>query len=428
MSRTASLIAERLASWADVRAAFEATQESSPGDATGLQRPPLGAVAATPFQAGPWLDVWYAAFTDITSNGSNRYADRAAADGMRSQPAPLLVRDAQTGTALLGLPLVLECTSGPCDARFADADITDYNAPLIAKDGFGDHTPDALIAALGDALPDAHLLRFDKMPAQLGPHPNPLCALPGTLPSHLSANVLTIAEPYETYRRALPKKFRKEMERSFRVFVRDGETARFERIDDPVLADAIARQIAERQRARIQALGLPYFLDTAEHDRFFRELVARGLADGSVVVTALLVGEATLVAGLIGIRAGETYAMVRLGQDIENWSHCSPGKLVIERTLHALREDGVTVFDFTTGDYTYKQSFQPERSGLFDLTYPLSLRGQGHLVAQRAFAVGKAQLGAVPGVKRALRSLRVIGAGAKAGEAPNNSHRPSRQT
>ena len=41
--------------------------------------------------------------------------------------------------------------------------------------------------------------------------------------------------------------------------------------------------------------------------------------------------------------------MVRISNAGDKWSNCSPGRLIIERTMAALHRDGVREFDFSFG-------------------------------------------------------------------------------
>ena len=49
--------------------------------------------------------------------------------------------------------------------------------------------------------------------------------------------------------------------------------------------------------------------------------------------------------------------MIRISNAGEKWSNCSPGRLIIERTMAALHQDGVREFDFSIGNYAYKRRF-----------------------------------------------------------------------
>ena len=73
---------------------------------------------------------------------------------------------------------------------------------------------------------------------------------------------------------------------------------------------------------------------------FYRNLVRDGVGSGYAVVSALTAGE-EIVATLLGIRSGSRYVMIRISNAGDKWSNCSPGRLIIERTMAALHQDGV---------------------------------------------------------------------------------------
>ena len=79
------------------------------------------------------------------------------------------------------------------------------------------------------------------------------------------------------------------------------------------------------------------------------------------------------VATLLGI--GSRCVMIRISNAGEKWSNCSPGRLIIERTMAALHRDGVRAFDFSVGNYAYKRRFGVTRLPLIDISAALSWRG-----------------------------------------------------
>ena len=115
------------------------------------------------------------------------------------------------------------------------------------------------------------------------------------------------------------------------------------------------------------------------------------------------------VAALLGVAEGDHYAMVRLGQAGGRWSNCSPGRLMIDQTMRALRAEGFRIFDFTTGAYDYKRRMRVETLELCALSAPLSARG----LAPWGVAQAKALLRAAPRLDRAARNVatRMRGAG-----------------
>ncbi len=314
-----------------------------------------GRGAALPFQRETWLGCWYA-----TQTGAAR------------EPLLVTVRDGDTD--VLALPLVLDRESRMRVVRFADAGLTDYNAPILGPGAPAD-TPgaQALWNAVARVLPQADMAEFEKMPLAVDGRPNPMALLPGTSASHVRGNVLFVPGPWEAWHRGLERRFRKELERSWRVFARhDG--AAFHRLTGGPEAARAWRALKRMQAARFHERDLPYVLDRPANEAFYDRLVDHGLAQGRAVLTALAAGD-EIVAALLGVSDGKHYAMVRLATAGERWANCSPGRLLIERTMRELHREGYRAFDFTIGDYDYKRRLGVEPVPLVDLRAALSWHG-----------------------------------------------------
>lgn len=323
-------------------------------------------VAATPFQGRAWLNCWYATV------------------GQQSEVEHLLivVRDRASQEPVLLLPLVEHRQGRKTVITSADLGVTDYNAPVIYADRAASIAPAPLWQAIHKALPPAALLRLEKMPHMIGNVSNPAVAFPGARTSTLAGNIVVIDDTWESYLKSLERTFRKELGRSLRVFEKH-EGARFERIMDQQRAEHVLRGLETLQSERIAGLGLPYTLNEVHNAALYRKLVAEHLAGGRVILTALTAGDA-VVAGLLGIADASRYAMVRLGAAGGEWRNCSPGRLVIERTMHALYQEGRRSFDFTTGDYPYKRRLGVAAIPLVDVTQARSWRGTTTVLQARA--------------------------------------------
>ncbi|WP_342165812.1 GNAT family N-acetyltransferase [Methylobacterium sp. SD21] len=333
-----------------------------------------GGFAPTIFQTATWLDSWYetlAGRDDVTT-------------------LVVTIRDGRTGDLALVLPLVMRRIGPLRVIEFADLNLTDYNAPLL-----GPAAPRSraeairLWRAVRRALPRADLIRLAKMEADQGQRPNPLTLLPGAVACALNGNVIRIDGDYDGWRRTgLEKTVRKELERSWRVFSKNPGAA-FVRVTEPEQAQRLLAAIDQRQETRMASLGAEYFLNEPDVAAFYRRLVERALADGNAVLTALMAdgdAEPEMVAGLLGLRQGDRYIMIRIGQTGGKWANCSPGRLIIERTMAALHAEGVRTFDFSIGNYDYKRRFGCQALPLVDVVRPLSWRGLAP--AARALLVG----------------------------------------
>ena len=346
----------------------------------------LRAGAATPFQSLPVIDSWY----------------RAMAGRPDLEPAIVSIADGRTGAWALHLPLVRSRRALVRSIAFADAGLVDYNAPVIGS--AAPRTAEgaaALWRALRRALPAADLIDFRKMPSEIGDRPNPL-ALLATQPCELNGNVVRTGDDFDAYMRTVLKRVvRKELERSWRVFSRH-PAAQFGAVTEPPQRRLVLEAIERQQPIRLGRSGKTYWLDRPEAADYYRRLVDADPAGRSVVLTALTAGD-EVVAALMGLRSGNTFTMIRISSSGDAaWTNCSPGRLVIERTMAALHREGVREFDFSVGNYDYKRRFGVEPVRLFDLVRPLTPLG----LAGAADAHGRAWLRRHPALETALRRMR----------------------
>jgi CelD/BcsL family acetyltransferase involved in cellulose biosynthesis len=320
-----------------------------------------GDLAAGLFQTPRWLTAWYATL------------------GAQPDRQPLFASIVRRGDGrpLMALPLLLHRRGGLRRIEFADLGVTDYVAPLLASDCPDDpeHVR-AMFAALRRALPTADVFCAHKMPALVNGRPNPLLRLRGTRPSSLFGNLVTVDGDFDAWRYSREKTHRKELERSWRVFTRH-PNAEFRLITDVAEATRIMDALETYQRSAIANKGWAYILDEPGYRDFYRRLIVDGLASGDTVLSALTAGD-EVIGALLGIRRGHHYAMIRIGNAGGEWRNCSPGRLVIERTMAALHAQDVRDFDFTIGDYPYKKGFRPEELPLYELTAALSWKGMPH--------------------------------------------------
>jgi CelD/BcsL family acetyltransferase involved in cellulose biosynthesis len=326
---------------------------------------------STPFQHPQWYSAWYDAF--------------AGADGI--EPLIAVVTDASTGEQAALLPLIRRRQNGIRIVEFADLDLTDYNAPLLGPAAPRDANAARTLwrnlrAALRRMPGGADLIRLRKLAVDLDGRPNPFALLDEAGPCSLNGNLVTTGEDYDAWRYTLEKTVRKELERSWRVFTREA-SASFAIITDSSEALRILSTTEVQQGTRMQGLGVNFILNDETCAAFYRNLVRDGVGNGYALVSALTAGD-EVVATLLGIRNGARYVMIRISNAGEKWSNCSPGRLIIERTMAALHEDGVREFDFSIGNYAYKRRFGVTPLPLIDISAALSARGWPYALRDRA--------------------------------------------
>lgn len=327
-------------------------------------------VAPTAFQNPRWYEAWYSAFAD--------------ADGV--SPVIAIVTDAATGEPAALLPLIRRREGSIRIIEFADLELTDYNAPLLGSAAPRDAAAARafwrdLRAALRKLPGGADLIRFRKVAPDLHGRPNPLALLDAAAVCPVNGNLVATGEDYDAWRHTLERTVRKELERSWRVFTRD-PAAGFTIAADSDEALRIFATTEAQQSSRMQSLGVDFILNDDNRAAFYRSLVRDGVASGYAIVSALMAGE-EVVATLLGVRSGSRFVMIRISNAGDKWSNCSPGRLIIERTMAALHKQGVREFDFSIGNYAYKRRFGVKRLPLLDISAALSWRGLPRVLRAR---------------------------------------------
>jgi CelD/BcsL family acetyltransferase involved in cellulose biosynthesis len=324
-----------------------------------------GAGAETAFQNPTWLEAWYGAFSE-------------------SSPLVAVVTDIITGRRVALVPLALRLRRGVRIVEFADLNVTDYNAPLLA-DGVTLDAAEArmmsqsLVAALRKLPGGIDLVRLRKMPSGFGARANPLANLGRLGSSSLNGNIVSTGDDFETYRASIK---RMQLPRSWRVFSRHPGAA-FRMIDAVDEALEIIEVTDAQQRARMEKLGLDFVLNDQVHGKFYRDLIRLGLPKGYAVVSALTCDEG-VVATVLGIKQGDSFVFLRISNGGNGWQNCSPSRLIIERTMAALHEQGIRHFDLSIGNYAFKRRFGAVPLRLTDASIALSWRGAPY--AWRDFA------------------------------------------
>jgi CelD/BcsL family acetyltransferase involved in cellulose biosynthesis len=310
---------------------------------------------ATLFQSELWLATWYETFTA-----------RGNADAVI-----IGIEDRVSGNLVMVLPLCRVMENGLETICFADFGLADYNAPLLHPefdpDRFG---ADKLMTAICKVLPAADLLKFEKMPAQINGKKNPLISHPSAHKSNLCHYGIEVPKSWNEYWTSLKRSFRKDQRRRWRVLHKKGEVS-FVWCKNAREVDSLFAILTRQQRRRLDGLGLPYLLADPDMKDFYRQIIRNGCTDGPVIFTALLVDDKP-VATLCGFGDGTRYAMTISGYESEEWSKCSPGRLLTERTMQILHKQGYSYFDFTIGDEPYKKYFAKENGPLHELVHTLS--------------------------------------------------------
>ncbi len=321
---------------------------------------------STPFQTPRWIESW------VNTIGAEPHV----------RGLPVIVYEATTNCPVMLLPLVLNSAAKLHNVEPVDLGMSDYNAPIIVRNlSLNAKEFQDIWRAVKAILPPHDMLLITKIPEQIETENNPLCTHKTADKSPLNGNILHIKTSWHDYHWGLERTFRKELERSWRVFKKHSG-ARFENITDINQALNILYQLEVQQAERMNELGEDYLLDRPEIANFYRDLVRQGIANQSVRLTALMAND-EIVAALLGVTNSTSFSMVRLSTGDKKWSNCSPGRLLIYKTMEFMHEQGFDTFDYTIGDYAYKRRMGAEFVPLCNIVESGNLRHIPHTLILR---------------------------------------------
>lgn len=298
------------------------------------------------------------------------YGQLAPALGL--EPLFLRVSHRDASQPLMLWPLVRDRRLGLSMLSFADAGISDYNAPLVVREGLPPATWSRALQALRR---QGHVLRLDKLQTRLGGPPSPLLAAMGTAAAELSFGSWAVDLPrtFEDYERvALSAAFTKDLAMRWRRLQRKGNV-RFELARTPDARRRAFEALVRQRARRFAETGRDDILGRAEFRRCY-EMAAVEEPGETVRLFTLAVDE-TVVAVMLAIDHEGTRHMVMPSFEAGEWKNCSPGNLLISMSIRDAIEAGLSRYDFTIGDETYKAGFGATRQPMHGGLLPLSFTG-----------------------------------------------------
>lgn len=309
--------------------------------APGLER--------TPFQSPSWLDAWFAVFQP---------------SGMTCWVG--VIRKSDGGQPLFLLPLVRERRHGVTVLALPDQGISDYHSALVSPEFAPDQeTMNRLWGALVAMLPPADILSIERVPPEAAERAR-LAHL--MRPSSYSAHALPIDADFATLRdRRFDPSTARRLVKNRRKLENKGQLA-FDFISG---AEALAdlEKLLDWRQQRFKDVNDDG--DAAIQRTFYRRLIE----EGSLARVGRLRFDDELIAGCLGlVENGRIHVLViAYSTNFANWA---PGLLMVESCIEAAGELGLTVFDLTIGDESYKQLFGADTVALLELRQPLTLRGR----------------------------------------------------
>jgi len=324
----------------------------------------------TPFQASDWLEATYQHLAPIY-------------DG---EPILIVARCANTDAFMCVLPLVVVHDSGLQVAGFPDFGLSDYGAPLVASMGDKGLTAQQakiLWESICRVLPEIDRISLTNMPLADAEHPNPLARLASARSSAHTRYVMELDDTVEAFLVSRGKKYRKEVERCFRLLADRGVWC-FKRAQTPTEIAAAFEALERLQSNRwLGPDEKDYRLKNKVVSKFYSEALTKGDEAQGAQIFTLRCGEET-IAVLYGLAFANTFTLLRIASASESWRRLSPGRLIVIEALRHFVARDVRCFDLGIGDYAFKRGLGAKALPLVDIEHALTWKAKPHIMLMQA--------------------------------------------
>lgn len=325
--------------------------------------------AITPFQSNHWLRCIY----------------HHLARARNAEPCLVILNSVGDHAGKLLLPLVVIEERGLRVAGFPDFGLSDYGAPRMTSVGledFSDTLQVSLVRLITRALSDIDRLSLTNMPIRFDEVRNPLAVSRSVHPSAHARYLIHVPSTIESFLAERGKKYRKEVERCYRLLENQGDWEVVEASTDGELSQAFDTLI-QMQGQRWTEDDPSYRLGNDVITSFYQQLLdPKGQGMRARIFELRSEGEA--IAVLYGVRFKNTFTMLRIASADGTWRRVSPGRLVVVETMRALLEEGVRHFDLGIGDYAFKRGFGAHRHPLVDLEVALRWKARPNVMLMQA--------------------------------------------
>ncbi len=321
----------------------------------------------TVFQTYDWAACWY----------------DTAVSSEEAEPLIAVVFNETIGRAWI-MPLCLYRRKGLRIISFADLGVTDYAAPLMARDAPSDpETVQAMMKSVIKALPPCDIINFQKLVEQVDGVPNPLLLLPGIQRFPVGCYGISLREPWPYLKRKIMQpRMRSHIRHREKLIREEGEVVIEHHVSPEMYKPLMNRVISLRNKRflEIGKLAMPPLWQN-----FYKNLVNRKSRSLNIIISTMTVADEA-VATCFGLSRGKTYYAIMPTFEMGKWERYAPGIMLYDAMLANFSEQAGegSYFDFTVGDEPYKKRFGGEGHLLFEWMMPRSAAGFIAYMAWRA--------------------------------------------
>ncbi len=332
------------------------------------------------FQSFDFLDTWY------RHVGARANIDVQIVVVWEANAKPLMI-----------LPLGITTKGSLRRLLWLGNDVNDYNAPILAE-AFSDFVAPGQFSKLWNdivaRLPAHDMVELMRQPSLVGGQANPFLEL-GTCLNASGAHMTMFSTDFDAY---YDKKRTSKAKRHARSRLKKmkamGET-RYVHPGSPEDIAASVERLVELKEDSLKAMGAHNFLAEPGYADFYKELAVKSGDDGLAHVSHLEI-DGQFVAGNWGLLHKGRFYYLLASYDGPGFGRLAPGIHALVEIMRWAAERGVTQFDFTIGDESYKNEWCETKIDLYDHLRAKTLRGMGTLVMSRIFLSAKRTIKQTP--------------------------------
>jgi len=239
-------------------------------------------------------------------------------------------------------------------------DLSDYNAPLLARNFGARITPDRFLAAWRELLAQMQcepLLRhdwieFEKMPQTIGGQINPFTYL-GVTPNPSGGYVTGLGDNWEAFYHAKRSSATRRRDRTKRRHMSKFGEVRFTTAATTDKAQATLQILMEQKTRSLARKGIADIFAPPGHREFYLDLASNPKTRQLVHISRVDIGDECAAANF-GMIFGDCYYHVLASYVDTEVAHYGPGALHLRELMAHAIERGLKRFDFTIGDEPYK--------------------------------------------------------------------------
>ena len=318
------------------------------------------------FQCYDWLAHWQ------RTTGSNKPS---------IEPIVLVVTDQDKPVALF--PFGIRCTAGIRVLEFLGGTQADYNAPLINPAYFARGLLEEIWREAQKKLPPHNVRSFIRLTAVFNNCANPW---PAMLDARLSSSAYSTSLPQTipALGERISARRRADSKRQLKRLSALGHPQFFFAESDAAHCHIIETMILQKKQ-RYRETGVRDIFSEQVTQDFYLNLSGKLGKAGRIHVSALsLNGE--ILATHWGAIYGDRYYWLMPAYAGGKWTNFSAGRLLLEHEMRWAIENGLKIFDFTTGEEEYKKLLCDRQLLIYDRVDYFSITGLVFVYIQRSIA------------------------------------------